>query len=159
MDNKKYVDIMIQSLERKVSVLKNIKECNKKQEELLNNEEVDVDIWDKMVDEKSPLIDEINLLDEGFDEVYERIKEDLTNNKEGYKAEIEAMKKLIGEITSLSMAIKAQEARNKSKAELHFGRLRKKGRTIRQSNRAAEVYNTSMKKLNAIDPQFLDRKN
>ncbi len=159
MENKDYIDILVQSLEKKTTHLQIIKEHNEAQYKILQSEEVDLDEWEASANAKQKEIDEINLLDEGFDEVYEKVKEELNLNRSLYADKIEQMQKLIGQITAYTVDIKAQELRNKELAQVQFGRLKKKTKTMRQSNRAAQLYKNSMRKLNLVDPQFMDRKN
>ena len=79
-------------------------------EETLNG-----DAFDDNMKAKGSCIDELDLLDEGFQSLYDRIKEELAGNKTKYSSEIAAMKQLIKEVTELGAKIEVQEAHNKSK--------------------------------------------
>ena len=158
MDNKNYVSVMIQSLAKKIEVLKKVQEASASQMELLKQEEVDLDIWNENTDLKGTLIDEMMALDEGFEQLYMRVQEELGSNREAYRSEIEKMQAYIKEITELSVDIQAVEARNKELAQVQFSRLKKKKNSMMQSNKVATMYSNNMKKLNFVDPQFMDRK-
>lgn len=158
MESKNYVLALIQSLEKKADILNRIRVENEKQALLLSEEDPNIDKWDELTTRKGELIDEINFLDEGFNEVYEHVREELTSNREAYKEEILRMQDLIRTLTELSEVIQSEEARNKEAAERHFARLKKQGKVLTQSNRAAKLYKDNMQKVNYVDPQFFNEK-
>ena len=108
-----YLLIMIQSLKKKIQVLDSIIDANERQKAGLENPNLDPDDFDKIVEEKSKYIEHLDLLDQGFDKLFERVKEALNNNKEAYKNEIREMQALITTITEKSNKIQVQETRNK----------------------------------------------
>ena len=59
-----YIDIMIQSLSKKIQVLDKIIELNKIQKEQLENINTPVNEFDKTVEEKGKLIEQLEQLDE-----------------------------------------------------------------------------------------------
>lgn len=158
MEEREYVKALIQGLEKKIDVLELIKAKNEEQKTLLSEEDPDIDKWDLLTDSKGKLIDELNLLDDGFEEVYQHVKDVLTTKVNEYSSDIQYIKKLIRRLTDLSMDIQAGEARNKEMAEYHFARLKKRGKTITQSNRAAKLYKDTMQRVNMVDPQFFNEK-
>ena len=158
MEQRNYILALIQSLEKKVDILNKIRVKNEEQTLLLSEEDPDIDKWDELTTRKGELIDEINFLDDGFNEVYEHVRDELQANREAYKEEILHMQDLIRKLTELSEVIQSEEARNKEAAERHFARLKKKGKVLTQSNRAAKLYKDSMQKVNYIDPQFFNEK-
>ena len=76
-----YVDIMIQSLNKKIQVLEEIKKINLLQKALLEVDDADADEFDKTVEQKATLIEQMNQLDSGFDKLFDRVKEALATNK------------------------------------------------------------------------------
>ena len=126
-----YVDIMIQSLRKKVKVLEDIKQLNEKQKALLENDKSDADEFDKTVEDKSARIDQLEQLDEGFDQLFARVKEDLNVNREAYTSKIKTMQGYIRQITDLSMEIQAQEARNKELMTRKFTSIRERAKMVR----------------------------
>lgn len=158
MMEKNYIQLLIQSLEKKMAVLDQVINLNDQQKELLSKEEVDLDEWNIIIEEKAKDISEINFLDEGFEEVYNRVKEMLVTHKESYTDEIERLQDLISKITDRSVTVQAGEKRNKELAQLQFGKIKQKIRSVKQTNKAVQTYGNSMKKLNLVDAQFLDQK-
>ena len=153
-----YVDIMIQSLEKKFTILESIRSVNIVQKELLESDKSDVDEFDKTVEDKSAYIQQLELLDSGFDKLFERVKQELNNNKEAYKDQIRTMQALIRQITDCNMEIQAQEARNKDLMTRKFVSVRERAKTIRTNGKAASRYYKNMMQLNYVAPQFLDNK-
>jgi len=153
-----YVDIMIQSLEKKIKVLEEIKKQNQLQKDLLEDEGAEPDAFDKTVEDKAALIEQITQLDSGFDKLFQRVKETLEEDKEAYGAKIQKMQSLIRQITDLSMEIQAQESRNKDLMTRKFVSVRERAKVVRTNSKAASQYYQNMMQLNVIDPQFMDNK-
>ena len=153
-----YIDIMIQSLEKKIQVLEKIKKQNLLQKEILEDEKSEADAFDKTVEEKAALIEQMTQLDSGFDKLFERVKEELNTNKEAHVEKIKTMQALIRQVTDLSMEIQAQEARNKDLMTRKFVYVRETAKAVRTNTKAASQYYQNMMQLNYVDPQFMDNK-
>lgn len=156
-----YVQIMVESLEKKKAKLDAIMEKSKEQAEILKAEKFSVDDFDKNVEEKATLIEELNMLDIGFDRMYSHVKEEITSDsgKAKYRMEIQQMQKLISELTDKSVSIQAQENRNKQMVEAVFKKEREKIKSVKLGSKAAIGYYRNMSKTNFVQPQFLDQKN
>ena len=153
-----YLLIMIQSLKKKIQVLDCIIDANIRQKADLENPNLDPDDFDKTVEEKTRYIEQLDLLDSGFDKLFAKVKEVLENDKAAYKNEIKEMQMLITKITEKSNEIQVQEARNKELMSQKFAKIHKQARDVRASQQAVNQYYQNMKKLNVIDPQFMDNK-
>lgn len=158
MQENSYIQVLIQSLHQKVKALDSIIEKNKEQYEILSAEDADMEAFEKNVTEKSEYIDKIVFLDDGFEEIYSRVKEELDVNRAAHTEEIGQMKELISKITERSMKIQAQEQRNKELAAMQFSKAKKKIRQVKAGNKAATQYYQNMQKLNFVEPQFMDKK-
>lgn len=158
MADNQYLLIMLQSLQKKNKVLDSIIQMNKRQKEELENPSLDPDDFDKTVEEKSELIEQLELLDNGFEQVYERVREEMQMNKQDYKDEILQMQNYIKLLTEKSMQIQSQEARNKQLMEQKFVSVKKQVREIRSSQKVVNQYYKNMMKKGYIEPQFLDNK-
>lgn len=158
MNDKEYIQILTESLQKKYRILQEIEQMNKEQNDIMMQEDIDMAAWEHLVDEKAACIDELDVLDEGFETLYKQVKEELSKHQQDYADEIREMKECISRIVAKNMDIQVQEARNKELAQRAFCTLKKQNRVRKQSNRVANIYDTSMKKLNVIDAQFLDRK-
>ncbi len=153
-----YLNILEQSLDKKIKILDQIIEQDQLQEQQLQNPSLEPEEFDQTVEEKSRLIDELELLDDGFEQVYDRVKDELKGHKELYKEEIRRMQQKIRQITDKSMQIQTQEARNKMLMEAKFASIHKQVKEIRQSQKMVNQYYRNMMKTNYIDPQFVDNK-
>ena len=154
------LDMLEDSLIKKIEVMKDIQKENEKQKEILkNSNEVDEEAFDKILDAKGNLIDELLRLDDGFQSLFDRVKAEVGENKELYKDQIRRMQELIKEITGLSASIEAEEHRNKKLAEEYFSSARQKMNYSRQTSAAAFNYYRTMNNFKDIPPQFLDNKN
>lgn len=153
-----YIGIMIDSLRRKLAILDEILECSKGQKALLENPNLEPEEFQADVQKKAELIEKLEQLDEGFDALYQRVKEELQGNKEKYKDEIRQMQELIRLITEQSAQIQTTEMRNKECVEAKFASVRKQAREVRNSQKIVQQYYRNMQKINYIDPQFMDNK-
>lgn len=155
---KTYLTILEQSLDKKIVILNRIIEQDQIQLQQLQNPNLEPDEFDQTVEAKAKLIEELELLDQGFEQVFERVKAEIGNHKLEYKEKIRTMQEKIREITDKSMEIQTQEARNKALMEQKFNSIHKQVREIRQSQKVVNQYYRNMMKSTYIEPQFLDNK-
>lgn len=153
-----YISILIQSLEKKLHILDEIIAKNRVQRDGLEDPNLDPDDFDKTVRDKAALIEQLEGLDAGFEEVFERVKKELEANREAYREEIRKMQELIRKITDKSMLIRRQEAENKRLMEQKFAAVRKQVKEVRQSQKVVNQYYKNMMKSGYVEPQFLDNK-
>lgn len=153
-----YIEIMLQSLNKKLQVLDAIIEQNIKQKDILENPKSTVDEFDATVDAKSALIQQMQQLDSGFEKLFERVQEELAGHKEDYADAIRSMQSAIRLITDKSMEIQAQEARNKDLMIRKFAFVKETAKSVRTNSKVANQYYKNMMKLNYVSPQFMDNK-
>ena len=151
------MDIMIQSLEKKIQVLDAIIVYDDIQKEQLENPDLTTEEFADVVENKSELIEQLNQLDSGFQKLYDRVKEELQGNKEKYADKIGRMQELIRSITDRSVKIQAQEAANKDLMMRKFAGVRERSKKARVNYKAASQYYKNMMQSNVVDPQFLDQ--
>ena len=154
------LDMLEDSLIKKLEILDKITQENEIQREILTEvNEDDQDAFDKTVDRKAELIDQLELLDEGFQTLFDNIKAEVTGNKDAYRDQIKRLQDLIRQVSDKSASIEASEHRNKRLAEQYFSGLRQKMNNSRQSSAVAFNYYRNMNNFKDIPPQFLDQKN
>lgn len=153
------LDMLEESLIKKIEVMKKIEEENARQKEILSSDEVDLSEFDKTIDVKGGYIEELDRLDDGFQSLFDRVKKDVDSNRAAYADQIRRMQDLIHEIMDRSASIEAAEHRNKKLAENFFSSEREKMSTGKRSAAAAFNYYSTMNKFKDIPPQFLDTKN
>jgi predicted nuclease with TOPRIM domain len=153
-----YIDIMLQSLKKKLQVLDAIMKQNERQRAVLEAPDGDADEFDETVEAKAALIEQLEQLDSGFDKLYARVKEELSGNREAYADQIRQMQGDIRTITDRSMQVQAQEARNKELMTQKFARVKRQARQVRANSKATSSYQQSMSRTAFVDPQFMDNK-
>lgn len=153
-----YIEIMIQSLKKKIKVLDQIIELDELQKEQLENPTASADDFDQTVEDKATLIQQLDQLDSGFDKLYSRVREELQGNKEAFTDQIAEMQELIRAITDRSVKIQSQEARNKNLMTQKFAKVKKQVKEVRTNTKVANQYYRNMTRVNYIDPQFMDNK-
>ena len=88
-----YLQVLEESLNKKVDVLKKIGQMNEEQERLFKEDVFSEKAFDEIIDRKGMLIDDLNKLDEGFENLYEHIRLQLLDGKEKYATQIAALQK------------------------------------------------------------------
>lgn len=145
MDN--YVQIMVESLRRKEELLDRLIDKNEAQATCILDkeyEDIDWDAFNLIVTEKEILIDRINTMDEGFQSLYDRVKEQLVADKDQYADSIKEMQEIIKRLSDKSVVIQTGEERNRQSIEATLTGRKKAIRTTRNSLKVADSYHQSM---------------
>lgn len=158
MSDQGYVKMLRESLEKKIAILNNIESANEDQARILSDQMSTPDEFQENLEIKGRLIAEIDRIDSGFQELFNRVKEVFSTDKESYRDDIHAMQEMIRQITDLSTHIKLQEQDNKMLAEKKFADIRSAARDIKKNEKAVTSYYQNMMQLNNVNPQFMDRK-
>lgn len=145
MDTEKdYFHILVSIMEKKLSIMEKILVCTKEQELCAKQVKLDMDAFNVTMDTKEVLINQLNELDEGFEGVFNRVKDNMVINKARYSDEIKYLQKLITQTTDLSVEIKVNEERNREKLLMLFDGTKKEIRQFRQGRKTASNYYKSM---------------
>lgn len=153
-----YLQIMIESLEKKNEVLDQVIALDKRQLSIALAKPFDVERYDKSMDEKGDLIDALNKLDDGFTTTYELVREAVGANPKAYAEQVQKMQDLIRAATDKTVTIRAQEKRGKQAMQSAVSKKRKEIKSMKVSNAAAAKYYKSMSQINDVDPQLMDKK-
>lgn len=153
-----YLQILIESLEKKLVVLDQISELDKHQFEISSARPFDMEAYDETMEQKGELLEELEQLDEGFTSTFELVKDTVLANPQDYKDQVEKMKELIRETVAKSTSIEAAQKRNRQACEMAIANQRQEIRKWKISNSAASRYYKSMSRINDVDPQLMDRK-
>lgn len=158
MQNKGYITALKQGLEKKIQILDKIIEENALQRQLLADPELDPDDFEKNLNDKAALVEQLTMLDDGFDTVYERVREELQQNRAAYAVDITCMQKYISAIMEKSTQIQTEEQRNRELVVQKFTSVKKQIREVKSSHKAVNEYYQNMMRLNYVEPQFMDNK-
>lgn len=157
MNNIVYVKVLADSLQKKYSALQSILEITKKQEQLLS-QDFEEESFLETIANKQRFIDQITELDNGFEVVYNRVKEELAIDRSKYASDIAVMQKLIAKITELGIDIEALEKRNKMQMDKVLEERKEQLRGKRMNNSAATNYYRNMVNQQYSQSYFLDKK-
>lgn len=153
-----YLNVLEESLQKKLQIMAEIREYNLNQQEIFQSENVELDKFDEYVERKGELIERLTALDNGFESLYRKVAEELSANREKYAAQIKRLQELVKTVTEESVAIQAQEARNKKLVEQYFSKQREGIKSGRVASKAAYSYYKNMNNTNHVPPQFMDSK-
>ena len=159
MENMDYVVMLRESLEKKADVLRVLNIRNKEQEAILKDPNSTPDDLEKNMNMKSELIDRIIMLDDGFEQLFNRVKAIIEADRDTYADEIRLMQELIKKVTALTADVEASEYRNKEYAKTRFANIKKEAREIKKSSDVvSSYYRHMMSPQTTADPAFLDKK-
>ncbi len=153
-----YLSILEDSLKKKREILCRIQDINQSQCALFKDGGLDMEQYDSYVDEKDVCIKQLDDLDEGFEALYEKIRQELLQNKELYADQIRSIQKLIEEITDKSVSIQAQESRNRDMITAYFSKERQTLGERRKSSKAVYGYYQSIGKAVEEEVRIMDLK-
>lgn len=152
------LQLLIEVLEKKERILRQILDKSKIQLNVAEAETLDVERFDKLVDDKASLLEEMVKLDEGFDSTYQRVKDELLTQKDKYKKEIVVLQKLIENGVDLGARISAAETRTKNKLSVSLTRSKKELVQKRVSTKVASDYYKTSNNFKHASSFFLDKK-
>ena len=164
MDNiENYLQILIESLNKKDILLDRLLEKNRVQQECVKGKEyesVDWDAFNLLVSEKEVIIDNIIEIDNGFDDVYERIRDEVIGNREKYIEQVRKLQERITRLTDKGAQIQVGEERNRQIIDNIFSKTRQQIRTQRTTINAASSYYRTMSNsvVRAAEDSILDTK-
>lgn len=153
-----YLQIMIESLEKKIEILDKVIALDKKQLSIALAQPFDVESYDASMDEKDGLIDALNKLDDGFMNTYELVRDAVQSDPKAFGEKVRKMQDLIRAATEKTVTIRTQEQRGKQAMQSAVSKKRNEIRSVRVSNAAAAKYYKSMSRINDVDPQLMDKK-
>lgn len=159
MENMDYVIMLRESLEKKADILRVLLIRNKEQTAILQDPNSTPDDLEKNMNMKAELIDRIVMLDDGFEQLFGRVKAILEEDRATYADEIKLMQELIKKVTDLTADVEATEYKNKEYAKTRFANIKKEAREIKKSGDVvSSYYKHMMSPQTTADPAFLDKK-
>ncbi len=159
MDTATYINVLIDTLVKKIKVLEELSSVIKAQEENFSTKDIDLDEFDSMLLKKDILIEQLNQLDDGFEKIYLRVKEELTLNGAIYKNYILTIQGYIKEIMEKSAFIQTKEKQLKLKFDSYLINKKNEIKNFKISNQTANSYYKNMMNSVQDEPYFLDKKN
>ena len=156
--NKQYISTLRDSLQKKDKILDEILRISNYQKELLEVTPLDYEKFDNYVNDKDVCIENLNKLDEGFEILYQRVGDELKENREVYAQEILQMKQLISSITEKSVSIQTLEERNRKAMEPAILQSRRELQKGKRSVSVAQNYYKNMSNIDGNLSKYMDQK-
>lgn len=157
-NNSVYVNMMVDSLDRKKRILEYILVKTREQENLLKDEEMDPDAFHAIIDEKGEQIDELNKIDEGFDTLFSYVEKEIKENRMTYRKQIEQMQQLIGDVSELGIQIQALEHQNSGHFKVYLANQRKLIRDFNVNSRTTTSYYQNMANVPKTEQSYFFNK-
>lgn len=152
------LQLLIESLEKKKGILSDILTKSRLQGEIASADDFEAEQFDMLADEKSELLILMDELDQGFDAIFNRIRDELLLNKDKYKKEIGRMQELIRETVDLGAQIHATEARTKDSVSRVLKNNRQELLKRKTSSKSVRDYYKANSQLNFVGSYFIDQK-
>ena len=153
-----YVQMLSDILKKKLAVLYELMNLTTTQEELMKQEPFSEDEFIKTIELKGEQLEELSKLDTGFEQIYDSVRDELTNQKEKYFHEITQMQEYITSITDVSVKLQASEKRNKSRLEQILSQKRRDIKQSRVNSQAVAKYYKTISNQSDVPSFFYDKK-
>jgi flagellar biosynthesis/type III secretory pathway chaperone len=134
VEDRTYINILTDTLRKKSNLLDRLIEISTEQEGILVSEQPDTDRLDETFSEKEVLIAQLNQLDDGFETVFQHVKDTLQSDKDQYKDMILRLQELIRLVMEKSTKLQTIEYKNTNKFQMFFAGKKKE---IKDMNEAA----------------------
>lgn len=153
-----YVQLLIDSLKRKTEILEKLIKLTKQQEGIIASDPFNEDEFLKTISDKEEQILLLSKLDDGFEQIYQSVKDELSTNKEKYTKQIAVLKERITGITDAGVELVAMEKRNKTKLEVIFSNKKRDIKNSKISSQTAASYYKNMANQDTSQSFFYDKK-
>ena len=153
-----YVQILVEALQNKERILKELLEITKNQEYIATREAFSEEDFSKTLDSKDGLIQRLNQIDNGFEAAYQKVRAVVIQNKTEYRNELLELQNLIKRFTDLGVELEVLERRNKDKIESAFSLKRQSYKQVKTSQSVANNYYKTMAKTHNVGSYFVDKK-
>lgn len=155
---KNEINILIDSLTKKKSILTEILEESQRQLEMVSLDSFNLEDFDVLVDRKSDLLEKNNLNDEGFDSIFQRIRNELVAQKVQYATEIALMQELIRANLDLGSDIHNIEQQIKNGLDAALRENKSRLTKEKLGGKAVMDYYKQANQMDYVSPAFLDQK-
>ena len=112
-----YIQLLADTLRKKIQILHKLIELTVKQENIITCEKFIDDDFLENISLKEEQVQALVRLENGFEQLYESVRQELITEKSKYLLQIKEMQEQIKVITDLGVELQAMEQRNKSKIE------------------------------------------
>lgn len=153
-----YLETLGVSLEQKEKVLQELTTLTEQQGRVLTVDPLDMDAFEELLRKKQKQIDQLQKLDAGFEQIYQRVREELQGHPGQYKEVVLGLQAQISRLTDMGVLLEVQERRNKEQLENVLAVSRSRIRNYKVSNQAASQYYKNMANRHQGESYFVDKK-
>lgn len=153
-----YIRMMIDILHKKEVQLTKLLELTNAQEQLLKEDTLEEEAFDEIIAKKEEHLRRIEETDNGFQSIYNRVENEMKNNKDLYKDQILEMQQLITKVTGLGVKLSAMEEKNRAALEAKLQGKRQSIRQFKVSKQTADKYYKNMIGMQTGASYFMDQK-
>ena len=140
MSEKNYIQILEDSLEKKIDVLRQLQVLCQEQANILQDDGSTPEAFEENIDRKGQLIEHLERLDQGFEQLFAKVEQTLEADRDQYADAIRHMQEMIREITQRSSNLQVLEKQNSELAKAKFSQIRTQTKEIRQSRKVVNSY-------------------
>lgn len=154
-----YTLILTDSLKKKEGVLEKLLMLTEDQRMLLSgSDELNMDEFEEIIIKKDTKLKELETLDQGFELIYEKVKDSFPLHKSELSKEINSLQSVITKITDQGVKLEAVEQENKRKLELYLLQKRSQIKNFKMSNKTVSNYYKSMSGYTEDSSYFMDKR-
>lgn len=139
-----YISVLHGSLHKKLELIKKLLELTKEQNKILSEKTIDIDSFDRIVNEKEAKINEVLEIDRGFQTVFNKVSSIIKESPQQYRQQILEMQNFIRAITDIGVEIENLEHKNKEKFNKFLASKRSDIKDFKVSNKTAVSYYKNM---------------
>ena len=162
METRDQVEVQLEMLEKclacKQELLKKIYQVTREQEAALDTVPFLEEVFEATLSSKEELITLLGKYDQGFDQIFAKIKEPVSSQKERYKEHIQKMQQMILTVTNQGVKIQALEQQNKVKLEIYLNSKKQEIKQFKVNNRTVTNYYKTMSAAGRGESYFKDKK-
>ncbi len=153
------LELLVDGLKSKEQNLQDVLRYTKEQSSMLTPQSMDIKTFNNIIRNKQIRINQIQSVDDGFQQECERIQLTVEKNPELYRDYIEQMKAYIKSISDLGVEISVIEHRNNDAFKKVMANMKEDVRSFRTNKKAAvNYYSTYQKQQKTMHNGFFDSK-
>lgn len=155
--DKVYMSLLIDAVTKKEQLLEQLILETIKQNNCMKDDDFLEDKYYEIYDLKSKLIAEIEKIDDGFESIYQKVREEMQGNQYEYEQEIKKIQVRIREIMDRTVKLQKLEQDNKFKFDAFIKRKSNQVKTYSANKKSAATYYKNMMKQFKGESVFYDR--
>ena len=142
--NETYVVILRDSLINKKKILEKLEALTNEQYELVVKGDIEADEFDRLIEEKGKNLAMLDMIDEGFENMYIKVKDEINARPDKYESMLAEIRNLISDVVALGAKIQSLEHRNKDRIEAFIAGKRNEIRDYNIQKNTSKNYYSNM---------------